>query len=105
MVTIYGVRYSLELLRAMGTADIGKAFRIVARQDGTVTLMEIPVSEMLVPVARKACVYAIREGLERLANMRDSQPDDEGLLLVSKRKTRGYDVPLYATSDLGVELT
>lgn len=43
-VTIFGIKYSLELFRLMATADIGRVFKILARRDGLVTLQSIDLS-------------------------------------------------------------
>lgn len=43
-VTIFGIKYAMELFRLMATADIGRVFKILARRDGSVTLQSIDLS-------------------------------------------------------------
>ena len=41
IIWIYGVAYTLDLFKHMGTASIGAQFEIVSRSDGTLTLKAI----------------------------------------------------------------
>lgn len=42
VLTIYGIRYAIELFEHLGIAPIGSRIEIVSREDGVVTLRKLP---------------------------------------------------------------
>lgn len=42
IVTIFGVRYAIELFRHLAIGPIGSRIEIVSREDGIVTLKRLP---------------------------------------------------------------
>lgn len=70
-VTIFGIKYAMELFRLMGTVDIGRSFRIIARKDGIVTLQvfdeDARIAELEGIVARKTSLIndLVAQALEK----------------------------------------
>jgi hypothetical protein len=47
VITLYGVRYALELFEHIGVGPVGTWLRIVKREDGVVTLERKPGGERI----------------------------------------------------------
>jgi hypothetical protein len=45
-ITVFGIKYSLELFRMFGTVDIGRCLQIVSRKDGVVTVRSLSVTDL-----------------------------------------------------------
>jgi len=45
-ITAFGIKYSMELFRLMGTIDPGKFFRLVSRKDGYVSIQVVSVTDL-----------------------------------------------------------
>jgi len=69
-VSIFGIKYSMELFRLMATADIGRVFKILARRDGTVTLQSIDLS------AQAMRLQALESFVQLIGNERDLHADE-----------------------------
>lgn len=46
IMTLFGIRYSIDLFKHMGAASIGSKFEIVGRSDGVVTLKSIDLDQV-----------------------------------------------------------
>ena len=45
IITIHGIRYSMEIFAHLGLGELGSWIRIVRREDGVVTCERAPVGE------------------------------------------------------------
>ena len=45
-VTIFGIKYALELFRLFATVDVGRCVQIIERKNGMITLRSLSVTDM-----------------------------------------------------------
>lgn len=45
-ITVFGIKYAIELFRLIGTIDIGRCFQIIERKDGVVTVRSLSVVDL-----------------------------------------------------------